>query len=259
MHLRRAAAYQAWWEHQPVRVPRARSWADLKITRAIDWGAMARIWMMDGRQYRTDQACGDGVRAVPCGDWASPSRTMLGADQERWLVDGLANSRARWQVLANQVMMAPFDSQAGAETRVSMDQWSGYPRARDRLLAAIAERAPNRTVVITGDIHSSWVNELHAGFGRPGRPTIAAEFVGTSITSGGDGSDRMGYVSDALLGENPHVKWHNGRRGYVSCTVAADTWTAEYRTVPYVSRPGAPVETPSRWQVTRGHAGVQRI
>ena len=113
MRTRRAAAYQAWWEHQPVRVPRAKSWADLTITRTFDWGSLARIFLLDGRQYRSNHSCGDGNKEVPCGDWADTKRTMLGAEQERWLYDGLSSSRARWQVLANQVMMAPYDSLAG--------------------------------------------------------------------------------------------------------------------------------------------------
>jgi alkaline phosphatase D len=259
MRARRAAGYQAWWEHQPVRVPRVRSWADLAITRSLDWGALARFWMLDTRQHRTDQPCGDGIRAVPCGTWSDPSHTLLGDAQERWLTDGLAGSRARWQVLANQVMVAPFDSRAGAATHVSMDQWSGYPVARDRLLGAIAERAPNRTVVLTGDIHSSWVNELRAGFARPDRPTIGAEFVTTSISAGGDGAERIGGATDAVLAESPHIRWHNARRGYVSHTVSADAWTAEYRVVPFVTRPGAPVETPTRWRVAHGRAGIERV
>jgi alkaline phosphatase D len=258
MHARRAAGYQAWWEHQPVRVPRARSWADLSIRRIVDWGSLARFWVLDGRQFRSDQSCGDGDQLVPCGDWADPSRTMLGPAQERWLYDGLASSRASWQVLANQVMVAPFDDRPGPERHLSMDQWSGYPAALERLLGAVAERAPNRTVVITGDIHSHWVNELRSSFSNPRAPTIAAEFVGTSISSDGDGAERDAYVTDAALAENPHVKWHNARRGYVSCTVTADTWRAEYRTVPFVTRPDAPLETPSRWQVTRGRAGLER-
>ena len=254
---RRAAAYQAWWEHQPARVPRARSWAELNVTRAMDWGALARFWVLDSRQYRSDQACGDGQRVVPCEGWAEPSRTMLGAAQERWLADGLAASRARWQVIANQIMVAPADFAEGADTRVSMDQWSGYPAARERLLGAVAERAPNRTVVLTGDIHANFVNELHAGFDRPGRPVVGAEFVGTSISSGGDGSER-GYVTDAQRADNPHLKWHNARRGYVSCAVTAEAWTAEFRTVPFVTRPDAPVETATRWRVANGRAGVER-
>lgn len=255
MRARRAHGYQAWWENQPVRVPRARSWADLTIRRAFRWGALARIWVLDTRQYRSDQACGDGNREVPCGDWNAPTRTLMGADQEAWLFGGLAADRAQWQVLAQQVMMAPFDGLAGAAQRVSMDQWSGYPVARDRLLGAIARSAPNRTVVLTGDIHSNWVNELRSSFTRPGAPTVAAEFVGTSITSGGDGADRSQGVENQMA-ENPHLKWQNSRRGYYTCRVTDAEWRTDYRTVPYVSRPGAPVATASAWRVERGRPGT---
>jgi alkaline phosphatase D len=258
LRQRRAAAYQAYWEHQPVRVPRATSWADLNITRSADWGALARFWVLDTRQYRSDQSCGDGNKVVPCGDWSEPSRAMLGDAQERWLTDGLARSRASWQVLAQQVMMAPFDTRAGAEAQVSMDQWSGYPVARDRLLGAIGERAKGRTVVLTGDIHANYVNELHAGFDRPGREVVAAEFVGTSMSSGGDGYDA--YPSWAnTRADNPHMKWHNARRGYVRCQVTASEWRADYRVVPYVSRPGAPVRTETSWRVRHGTAGVEQL
>ena len=81
MRQRRAAAYQAWWEHQPVRVPRAASWADLSIQRSVDWGDLARFWVMDTRQFRSDQPCNDNSRRVPCGNWGSPDATVLGAAQ----------------------------------------------------------------------------------------------------------------------------------------------------------------------------------
>jgi alkaline phosphatase D len=160
-------------------------------------------------------------------------------------------------VLANQVMMAPFDSAPGAPVRVSMDQWSGYPAARDRLLQTIAERAPNRTVVLTGDIHSSWTNELRTDFARPTQPAIAAEFAVTSISSGGDGRDQG--VTDARLAENPHVRWQSSRRGYLACTVSPETWLAEFRTVPFVTRPDAPLETPKRWRLARGRPGIDAV
>ncbi|MHB1222513.1 MAG: alkaline phosphatase D family protein [Gemmatimonadaceae bacterium] len=259
MRARRAAAYQAWWEHTPARVPRVRSWADLNVTRAMDWGALARFHVTDERQYRSDQACGDGSRVVPCGDWADESRTMLGAPQERWLADGLAASAARWQVLAQQVMLAPFDVAPGPEARVSMDQWSGYPAARGRLLRTIAERAPNRTVVLTGDIHASLVNDLRPDFDRPETAPIAAEFVGTSISSGGDGSDHWPSVTEAAMAANPHLRWQNARRGYMTCNVTPDAWTTDYRTLPFVSRPGAPVETSTRWRVDHGRPGIERL
>ena len=256
MHNRRAAAYQAWWENQPVRVPRARSWADLTIRRALSWGRLARFWVLDTRQYRSDQSCGDYNKVVPCGDWSSPARTFLGKEQEAWLDRGLAESRARWQVLAQQVMMAPFDDLAGEQVRVSMDQWSGYPVARDRLLQQIAKSAPNRTVVLTGDIHSNWVNELKASFSKPG-PTVAAEFVGTSISSGGDGLPNFAGVNERTRAENPQMRWHSARRGYFTCQVTPEEWRAVYRMVPFVTRPDAPVETASSWRVEWGRPGIQ--
>jgi alkaline phosphatase D len=268
MRARRAAAYQAWWEHQPVRVPRAQSWAELTVRRTAAWGALARLWVLDGRQYRSDQACGDGLHRVPCGDWADASRSMLGMAQERWLADGLASSRARWQVLANQVLLGLVDVEPGRGVTLDMDMWSGYPAARARLLRTIADRAPNRTVVVTGDSHSNWVNELRPtpapgdGARRSSAPApappVAAEFGGTSISSEGDGSERAGWVPAAALAEQPDIRWHNSRRGYVRCVVEPEAWTAEYRIVPFVSRPGAPVETASRWRLTRGRAGIER-
>lgn len=257
MRQRRAAGYQAWWEHQPVRVPRAVSWADLTIRRSVNWGALARFWMLDGRQYRSDQACGDTFGGtMPCGDWASPSRTMLGAAQERWLANGMAASRARWQVLGNQTMLATVDNKVGPELSAATDSWSGYPAAQSRLFNAIARTAPNRTVVITGDNHANWVNEIRLN-DRAGT-VVATEFLGTSITSGGDGSERSGWFTDAVAAENPHVKWQNNRRGYVVCDVSADMWRAQYRTVEFVSKPDAPIQTASAWRVTRGRAGVER-
>ncbi|QJR37463.1 alkaline phosphatase D family protein [Gemmatimonas groenlandica] len=257
MRTRRAAAYQAWWEHQPVRVPRAQSWADLTITRTINWGAMARFWMLDTRQYRDPQVCAD-VPLKECAPWTDPKRGLLGTAQEKWLVDGLGASKSHWQVLANQVMMAPYDSAPGDEVRTSMDQWSGYPVARDRLLNEVAKRAPNRTVTITGDIHTNWVNELHTDFSRPDKPTIGAEFVCTSISSGGDGNDVPAQRLSTMQGDNPHLKWFENRRGYVRCRVTEADWTAEYRSVPFVTKPGAPVHTASGWKVEHGRPGITK-
>lgn len=255
---RRAAGYQAWFEHQPVRVPRPDSWANLTIQRTSKWGTLARLWVLDTRQYRTDQPCGDGADPVPCGDWGNPDHTLLGTDQEHWLIDGLGRSSARWQVLAQQIMMAPFDRAPDESFITSMDQWSGYPAARDRLLGAIADRAPGRTVVLTGDIHSNWVNDLRAGFDRPDHPVVATELVGTSISSGGDGDDQSPSVGP-VLDQNPHVQWQNARRGYVRCRISQNEWQTDYRTVPYVTRPGAPVSTASSWRCEQGRPGVERM
>ena len=254
MRARRAAAYQGWWEHQPVRVPRVTSWADLKVTRTMEWGALMRFWMLDTRQYRSNQACDDGSRKVPCGDWDDPKRQFMGADQERWLEQGLKGTSEQWQVIGNQSMAASIDTAVGPDRSVSMDSWSGYPAAQTRFIDMLGKHAANRSVVLTGDNHANWVNELGTEAGK----TVATEFLGTSISSGGDGSERSAFFNEQRAAENPHVKWQNNRRGYFVARVDGDRWKTSFRTVPYVSRPDAPIETASEWMLSRGRAGVEK-
>jgi alkaline phosphatase D len=254
MRVRRAAAYQAWWENQPVRVPRVKNWADLNITRRVEWGSLATFHVMDTRQYRTDQNCGDGNKDIPCGDWGNQAHTMMGMEQEKWLDEGMGASRARWQVLANQVRIAPYDQKNGEGQRFGMDTWAGYPAA----LKTIQNRAPNRTVALTGDIHSNWVNELPARRDRPNEAKVAAEFIGTSISSGGDGSEQQpGFAAGQA--ENPFCLWHNNRRGYVMCDVTPDDWKTTYRTVDIVTKPDAPVKTAATFSVKHGRAGIVKV
>jgi alkaline phosphatase D len=111
-------------------------------------------------------------------------------------------------------------------------------------------------VVITGDNHTNWVNEVRSS--GSSNQMVAAEFVGTSISSEGDGSERSDFFTNAVAAENPHVKWNNKRRGYVMCHVAPEEWRTEFRTVQYVTRPDASVETPSRWRLTRGRPEIVR-
>jgi len=255
---RRAAGYQAWWEHQPVRASATPDWTNLSIYRTMDWGRLGRFWALDERQYRSDQACGDGVKPVPCGDWDDPSRTMLGMEQERWFIDGLATSPTQWQVLVNQVVMAPPDEQPVEGDRAEMDMWAGYPAGRDRVLAGIAEHAAGRTVIVTGDIHSNWVYDVRRGFDRADRPVIATEFVGTSLSAGGDGADSIARVTGEYLAARPSLKWANNRRGYVVCSVNGSEWNTDYRVVPYVLQPGAPIQTASSWRLEYGRPGVER-
>ena len=256
---RRAAAYQAWWENQPVRISPTKSWADLQIYRTMNWGRIARFWALDERQYRWDQACGDGNKVIPCGDYADPKRVMLGEAQTKWLEKGLSSSQTRWQVLSNQVTLSPPDVRAKEGERVDMDKWSGYPTEQDRVLAAVAKHAPARTIVLTGDIHNSWVYDVRRGFDTADRPVIATEFIGTSISSGGDGADNIARLTPEYLAARPSLKWANNRRGYVVCSVTSNEWRAEYRTLPYVRSAGAPLDTPAKWRVERGRAGVERV
>ena len=138
-----------------------------------------------------------------------------------------------------------------------MDQWSGYEVARRRLMEFLAVRQPANPVVLTGDIHSNWVNDLKVDY-REGTDVVATEFVGTSVSSGGDGADVQDTTA-ALLAENPCVRFFNNQRGYVRCTITPETWTTDYRVLEFVSRPGSPVSTRASFVVESGRPGARPV
>jgi len=253
--VRRAAAYQAYYEHQPLRKASIPKGPDMLLFRTIGAGRLARFHVLDTRQYRSDQACGDGIKP-PCPEWSDPRRAVLGDTQERWLTRGVEQSRSRWNVLAQQISFSRVPDPS-RPTFEPMDPWSGYPAARDRLLAWIAERQQKNFVVLTGDIHASFVMDVTRDALQPESPTIATEFIGTSISSGRDGSDRWAQLANYET-TVPNMKYHNARRGYVRCELTADRWTSDYRMVPYVMRPGAPVETAATYVVETGKPGAER-
>lgn len=253
---RRANAYQAYYEHMPLRAAAAPRGSGMLLYRNISWGALANFTVLDTRQYRTDQPCGDG-RKAPCKETYDPAATLLGAQQHAWMERQLTQSKAKWNILAQQVLMAKIDFQRGDGELLSMDQWSGYEACRNRVLRFLNDRKVVNPVVITGDIHSNWACDLKLDWKDEKSPVVGVELVGTSITSGGDGLDAMKGVED-VYAENPHLKWHGARRGYVSCTVTPKETRAEYRTMPYVTKPGAPVQTAKRFVVEAGKSGLQR-
>jgi alkaline phosphatase D len=252
---RRAAAYQAYYEHMPLRRASMPRGPDMKLYRGWRYGQTAEFHMLDTRQYRTDQPCGDGMKDCP--EARAPEATIMGREQERWLLDRLAKTSARWNVLAQQVMLAPLDTAAGPERRHSMDKWGGYLAERDRLLNFLAERRVSNPVVLTGDIHSNWVADLKRDPDDTRSATVGAEFVGTSISSGGDGSDSR-PEAERLLSENPHIKFYNGQRGYVRCELTARQMTADYRIISSVTKPGGQMSTRARFVVESGKPGAQR-
>lgn len=254
---RRKEAYQVYYEHMPLRRSVLKRGSRVEIYRRLNFGGLANIYLLDTRQYRTDQPCGDGNKPV-CPESLNTQATMMGGEQEEWLMSGLKKSRARWNVMAQQVMIGALRTTTGAEQRFPMDHWNGYAVARQRLLAFLRDRKTSNPVVLTGDIHSNWVNDLKPEFYRDGSPVVATEFVGTSITSGGDGAD-VRPTTAAALPENPHIKFFNGQRGYVRCRVTAEQWQTDFRVLATVSQPDAPISTRASFVVTNGRPGAQRV
>lgn len=239
--LRAAAAFQAWYEHMPVRPSARPSGTEIIAYRHLRFGRRLDLRVLDTRRFRDDQPCGDGVVA-PCAAVTRADAQMLGAAQEAWLRDGLREAQASWQVLAQQVFFAPRRFPRGT---LSMDAWDGYPAARQRVLEMFAGRPGG--VILTGDVHRAWANEVGG----------VAEFVGTSITSDGDGSD-MQPTAPEIMALNPHLKFNSNRRGYTLHVAGREELHAIYRAVPFVQQPDAPRVTAGHFVTPLRGGGVER-
>jgi alkaline phosphatase D len=255
--IRRAAAYQAYYEHMPLRRSAMPKGPDMLLYRKVGYGRLTDFHVLDTRQYRSDQPCGDRNQP-PCAESLLPDRSMLGPLQRDWLFEGLANSSSTWNVLAQQVMMARMDRKAGEEIAHSMDQWPGCEMERRRVLKYLHDQRISNPIVLTGDIHSHWANNLIADFDDLDSKIVATEFVGTSISSSGDGILKPKTL-DATYAENPFVKFHAAERGYLSCEVTPQQWKTDYKGIEYVSRPGAPLHTRASFIVESGTPGLQKV
>jgi len=243
---RKSAAVRAYREWMPVN---GQTWED------YDVGELATIFRpetrLTGRSHQLDlfadmkgkpDAAAELVRFRDQ-DWSDPKRTMMGAEQERWLADRFKRStarRAKWQVLAQEVVMGTMatppeaagwlkpDANAGAREANQLrlaasrgglpwnfDSWDGYPAARRRLLQSALE-ANSSLLVLSGDSHNAWAFDLDVD-GSP----AGVEFGGQSVTSPGYESSISNVpptdLARAVIARNPQLKWANtSQRGYVT-------------------------------------------
>jgi len=258
---RRAAAYRAFYEHMPLPAAMRPSGPDMRIYTQLGWGRLANFFLVDDRQYRSHQVCpskpGGSTVVDPevCREIADPSLTMLGGMQEAWLERALAESKAGWNVLAQQTLMAQLDRKPGEGRQFWTDGWDGYPAARKKLLDFLGERRIANPVVIGGDVHMHWVADLKPDFDDPKSAVVASEFCGTSITSQGAAQKDV----EARLPDNPHIKYGRGdRRGYVRMGIAGGILHAELMGLDTVKKPESRVEILARFAVESGRAGPQK-
>ena len=166
---RRAAALQAYYENMPLRRSATPQGIDMRLYRRVHWGGLATFHMLDTRQYRDDQACGDEIR-TDCTERFDPARTLTAPTQERWLLNGFQHSRARWDLLGQQVFFSQVDLTPGPGRGVNPDAWDGYTANRDRIVAGLVDSPVRNVGVLTGDVHSHWAAELHERFDDPSSP-----------------------------------------------------------------------------------------
>jgi alkaline phosphatase D len=223
----------------------------MQVYRRLRFGDLLQLDVLDTRRFRDRQLTDPSLR------W-DPNRQMLGVAQESWLLAGLGASTARWNVLGNQVFAMQADHTAGPGELFGMDPWDGYAAARQRLFDGVVARGVENFVIVTGDAHRSVAADLKLNFADPDSPTVGTEFLGTSISSGGNGTD-MDSLGVTWLAENPYMRFHNAQRGYQVCHLDHEELRTEYRVVPFVNAPGAPVTTRASVYVQSGAPGIAHV
>lgn len=251
---RRKAAFRAFYEHLPLRAAARPSSQGMKIHRRMRWGNMLDVFMLDTRQYRSATPCGGGRGSPECLASAPTQRSMLGSEQERWLHDGMLDSEASWRTIGQQIPMGRYDYLTDPNaSSFLMDRWDGYPQARNRLLEFIRDNEMWNVVVLSGDAHAHMATDLTLDMADPWSTPLASDMVCTSISTTGDGSGESRLEGS----QNPHLRFSLWRRGYIEHYVDQDMWLSDFRTVPYVSKRGAPRETATRLAIENGNPGLQ--
>lgn len=261
---RRSAAYRAYYEHMPLPPTMRPAGPAMRIYTSLDWGRLARFAILDGRQYRSVQAClapgqtggSNTVDAGACDELHDPRRTMLGLEQEHWLETTLAASPARWNLIAQQTPLARIDQQIGPGVSVWTDGWDGYPVARQRLLEFLAKRQITNPVTLAGDVHMFVISDLKANLDDPASPVVASEFCGTSVTSGAWRQDTV----ERVLPENPHIRFANSAyRGYLRMDLTPERLRADLRAMETVKTRDAGCGTLASFVVEDGRPGPRRL
>ncbi|SFB95222.1 alkaline phosphatase D [Polaromonas sp. OV174] len=266
---RRAAAYQAYYEHMPLRaavltraVAGLASGAEMRIYSRLHFGRLASFYLLDARQYKDPQACTrDGQRGsstldpAGCAAWTDPGRSMLGAQQERWLDAELGRAGRQWNVLGQQSLLGQRDFRPGPSRRLWNDGWDGYSAARTRLTDSQRKHAVNNAVVLGGDVHENWVGHIKADYGVAASPAVGVEFCGTSITSRSGGNEKTAE----RLAENPHFVFADAeRKGYGVVELTPGRLTTSLRVVSDVRQPHATLQTLASFTVQAGRPVLEK-
>ncbi|GAA3833180.1 alkaline phosphatase D family protein [Sphaerisporangium flaviroseum] len=234
---RREAAFHAYYEHMPLRRTALPQGSAIKLYRRLRWGSLATLHLLDTRQYRDPALCGAGFRACP--ETLGQDRTIIGAEQERWLLEGFRESKALWDIIGQQVFFGHRGKNSRSGKVVRQDAWDGYAGSRTRVTRGWVDAGVRNAVVLTGDVHSHWAGDLVLDYEDSSSRVVGTEFAVTSVSSGGDGHD-LDRARDSLLAENPHLRFHLRQRGYLMLKVEPTVLTADFKIVRYVSIPGAP-------------------
>ena len=261
----RAAAYQAWYEHMPVRGYGNPGDDRFELLRTIHAGDLIQVNLLDTRQFRdsqylcsnNDPAYGFGNYRERCSEIFVEQRSMLGEAQERRLTDSITNNRSAWNVIASTSVFSPFHLGIDGKTLNFTGSWDGYPANRDRVVSAIRRSNTGQAVILSGDMHSFWaIDGSQSGVAADRFPGV--EFVVSSISA--NWPDQMDQPIADNLERNPQIRFYEpDKRGYLLHEVTAKEWQATARAVDNVRDAQSGVFDAARFVVDSGKPGFRRV
>lgn len=250
----------AYFEWMPV--PRPRGVDRFKVYRSLRLGRHAELFLLDTRQYRDPQPCGDVSfdSGPPCATVDAP-RKRLGDAQKAWLKDRVPASDATWKVLGNAQMMMALDVAPGLPSQV--DDWAGYGAERREVLEHFRARGVRNLTSIVGDVHSYFAGDLHTT-GRIDGRRVGTEFVGASVshrslTLPGLSKEQSDLITGNLTLTNPHLRFADFRRhGYAVLEARAQELRVDFKGVSTVRSPTADPVAVASFRVADGRPVVER-
>ena len=262
--LRRAAAYQAYFEHQPVLLgpdPDSPALASMRLHDHFHWGQLADVWTLDCRQYRSAQACRDPLRGggrmvLQCDALNDPQRTMLGWEQETWLEKTLRPSTRTWKLLAQATQISSTSVPVPTGRSYWNDAWDGYPEARKRLLQNVQEANLKNVATLGGDVHMNVAAHLRMTPNDPNAPVLASEFVTTSLTSRGMGDKALATIRDSNA-DLLHAR--ADERGYAAISVTPQALRCDFITTAFPAGSDSSFKTQASFVVHKDEAGPQKV
>ncbi len=254
---RRRNGYLAHFEYLPKLRRRP---VNTTVYGTVPLGGMADVFLTDQRQYRDLQPCDDAFLA-PCGDANTPGRTYLGAEQKAWFKKAVVDSRARWKLVGNGLMIMSLDS--APNVPVNVDSWDGYAAERQEILEHFKANGVKNLSFLTGDIHTFFAGNVTTTGRSDGQP-IGTEFVGGSITSLGLEdilpAATVPVVQSGITVTNPHLAYANfSRRGYAVVECRPDVMKVQFRSPADTKTRDAAVSTLASFRVVDGVPTVERL
>lgn len=257
---RKVAAFKAYFEHMPLRFAARPQDGKVQLHQRIAVGNLIQFDLLDCRQYRDMPACEHlpsllrSYKSI-CDEAMASSRSMLGADQESWLLRGLGYFECKWNAIVQTTMLAPFDYLNGKSKAFDMDGWDNFASSRQKILDEMKIKDLSNPLSFGGNIHAFYAGVVNEQALNHSSTALLTELVCGSISSGGGGDDRY-CTTNQQFSENPFAHYFENRyRGYLLCELTHEQLRADLQIVDDIYDPQSKVTSLHNLIVKDGQVG----